>query len=220
MEVAKLKSLMKGMYDICDQINEKTNFSERFDLEEQVTVSKILMINTLHYLAYLSASDGVISWKECRFIGDILDLHITSSSLNNVIHNSNIYSTEFEETVPVCLQIFVSMDNAMYQSGLGDDSSVSEALFELYRVLVVGIEEANGRTAETMDPTVEKDARAYLTMMRKYMDDNLEKDHTDILFDMDKHGEKGWKTVDLGTFTVSGKEVKKSGSVKAPKKGI
>lgn len=217
MEVSNLKSAMEQMYQLCDQMEEKTNFRENMGLHNEATISNVLKMNVICYLAYLAASDGVVSWKESRFIGEIMDVHMTPAKLNEIIQDNNIYSTEFEEQVPMILQIFVAMDNALYENGIDNSTELGDAIFELYRFLTVGLVESNGRTAETMDESEREDAQTYMGMMRAYIDDHTEKHHTDIILDYGKNHRHKKKGEDGGVQAPK-KSQKAVGSVKAPKK--
>ena len=217
MEVKNLKTAVQQMYQICDQMEEKTNFRENMGLHEDATVTNILKMNLICFMAYLAASDGVVSWKECRFIGEIMDVRMTPAKLNEIIQDNNIYSTEFEEDPPMILRIFVAMDNTLYENGIDNSTELGDALFELYRFVTVGLIEANGRSSETMEEGEREDAQTYLGMMRNYIDDNTEKHHTDIILDYGKNHKRKKKDDDSGVKAPE-KNQKAAGSVKAPKK--
>ena len=220
MEAQKIKSAMQQLYQLCEMMEEKTNFRESLGVDSDTTLTNILRVNVICYLAYLAASDGVISWKESRFIGEILDICMTPSKLNEIIQDHNIYSTEFEEDPPLILQICVAIDNAVYESGASMDLELGHALFELYRFLTVSIVEANGRTTETMDANEEEDAQTYLAMMQNYIDENTKKHHTDIIVDIDKKRKRKDEEDDDTCFGVRApqRDKKNAGGVKAPRK--
>ena len=219
MEVSVLKGAMEKVYELCDQMEEKTNFGKNMGLHSEATITNVLKMNVICFLAYLAASDGVVSWKESRFIGEIMDVHMTPVKLNEIIQDNNIYSTEFEEQAPLILQIFVAMDNTLYENGVDNNVELGDALFELYRFLTVGLVESNGRTTDTMDESEKEDAQTYLGMMRSYIDDHTEKHHTDIILDYGKN-RKRKRTDEVNDVGVKApkKDQKSNGSVKAPKK--
>lgn len=218
MEIQALKEAVSQMYKVCDQMEEKTNFHETTGIQNDISISDILKANVLYYMAYLAASDGVISWDETQFIGEILDMHVTPSKLNDLIKENNIYSTEFEEDPPIVLKIFVAMDNALYQNGIKTQTDLGEALLDFYRLITVGLVEANGRTGETMMPEEREGAQLYLGMMRSYIEGNTEKIHTDIILDYGKC--RRIKDRGSGGVRAPKKNRSVSGSVKAPKKKV
>ena len=216
MEVQNLKKAVSQMYEVCDQMEEKTNFHEKTGLTSDIRIADILKVDMLHFLAYLAASDGVISWDESHFIGDVLAIHMTPPILNQIIQDNNVYSTDFEEDPPIALRIFVALDNALYESGIDNKTELGSALFELYRLLVVGLVEANGRTGDTMMASEREDAQTYLGMMKTFIDDNSKKQHVDIILDYGKR--QGKKKNENTGVRAPLKKQKASGTVKAPKK--
>ena len=118
---------------------------------------------------YLSASDGGIEWKEAEFIRDYLNLDWIQSTndIHEFITECHIYSTEFESTVPLSMQLFVKADNAVYDNG--DESLVHEVLFQIYESL--------GKEFLSCDDDVTnseiEDLTIYLNMLQKYIQNNV-----------------------------------------------
>ncbi len=216
MDAKEIKEALYDVYAICDQVEERTELCEKMDLDEGA-LKNVLKMNVIKFLAYLAASDGVLSWKESRFIGELMDIHMTPSILNDLIKEQNIYSVEFEEDTPLILQIFVSFDNALYESGVDLNIEMGEALFGLYKVLSKGIVEANGRTTETMDSNEKVDVQTYLGMMRNYVDDNTQRHQCDLIVNFKKDKNTNQRD-DLGGVKAPAKNKGKSTSVKAPSK--
>lgn len=131
MEIMELKEALRHMYEICDEVAERTNFHEQTGLRRDASLSDVLKMNLLFYLSYLAASDGVVSWKESRFIGELIDINLTPAKLQEIIDDNNLYSTEFESDPPMILQIFVALDNAMYQHGKETNIEMGKAVFEV-----------------------------------------------------------------------------------------
>lgn len=67
---------------------------------------------------YLSAADGTIAWQEARFIRDYMEYDFTIEDINQLIVKKQIYSTKFEEKVPLSIQVLVKSDNMIYDAGL------------------------------------------------------------------------------------------------------
>lgn len=217
MMVAQKESLEK-MYQLCDLVANTGGVKEKLDLGNEIGFDAILKLDMLYFLAYLSASDGVISWKESRYIGELLDLHMTPDKLNNFIIEKDIYSTEFEQRTPMMMQIFVAFDNAIYNSPAAADleEELGAGLMKLYLLLAKGLIESNDRTIDDMDENEEKDLRLYLGMLQNYIDENTERHHTDIITGY----EKKQNSRESGGVTAPEKDQKYSGSVKAPRKKI
>lgn len=215
----KSKELLQSMYMICDKVAEVGNAREKLELDEEIRFSDILKLDLLCYLAYLAASDGVISWNESRFISKLLDINLTPNRLSSIIEEKNIYSTEFEHRPPIMMQIFVAFDNAIYDSDasaiIGDElGELGDALFKIYICVTKELVESNGRTTDDMDPEENKNVQAFLGMLQNYIEENTEKHHSDVIVNFTKNdchkSENGVKAPE--------KNRGQSQSVKAPRK--
>ena len=220
MDSSKIRQTVELMQNVCDQIAEKGNAYRQLDLKEGTTFGEILKIELLSYLAYLSASDGVISWNDCRFINEVLDIFVKPDQLNKLIEEKNIYSTEFEQKTPIMLQLLVYVDNEIYQKqmmeNVTDDGELGEMLFQLYSALTVGLVDSNGRGKGTLDPNEERDAKIYLGMMKKYIEMNTARHHVDVVTNYTKTSAK---RESKSGVKAPEKDMRDHKSVKAPKKG-
>lgn len=211
-----IREVLETMYNILDDIGEKSNLNEKL-ADAGVKASAILKVDIVHFLAYLAASDGVISWNEARYIGNLIGASMTPDKLNELIVENDLYSEEFEETVPMTLQMMVKVDNAVYESSAHVDIEAGEAVLTTYLLVGRGLVESNGVTVDTMDPDMKSDFENYLGMMKHYIDENTEKHHTDIICDYGKKkktdGVKAPRKNDEPVEFVANK-----GSVKAPRK--
>lgn len=216
MMAVQQKETLEKMYQVCNMMADSTGIREKLDLDDEIQFSDILKMDMLCYMAYLAAADGVISWKESRYIGELFDVNMTPEKLNKFIMDKNIYSTEFENNPPLMLQIMVAFDNAIYNSPVASDfeEELGDGLMKLYILMTKGLVEANDRTTDEMDPNEENDAQTYLGMIQNYIDENTEKHHTDIIIDYSK------KTATNGRTGVKAPEKNMCGAkpVKAPRK--
>ena len=214
--IAAQKETLRKMYHLCELVANTGGIKEKLNLGEEIEFDAILKMDLICFLAYLAASDGVISWKESRYIGELFGLHMTPDKLNNLILEKNIYSIEFEQRAPMMLQIFVAFDNAIYNSPVAGDfqEELGDGLLKLYLLLAKGLVESNDRTTDTMDENEEKDLKLYMGMLQKYIDENTEKHHIDIIIDY----EKKQNSKEDGSISAPKKNQKVGGAVKAPKK--
>ena len=216
---AEAKETMQGMYDLCDLIENLVD-KERLKASNVEKISDVLKLCLLSYLAYLAASDGVISWKESEFIGEMLNYNITPAKLKEFIENNNIYSTSFECTVPIIMEIFVTFDNIVYKSGIFDynDGVAREsgkALFLLYILLTRKMLALNGRNEDTMLPEEAENVNTYLGMLNNYIENSYERNHTDLIVNFTKNDDTATSDGVRAPRKNTGNE-----SVRAPKKRI
>lgn len=181
------KSTLEKMYCLCEVISNMTKMREHLGLEDEAEpMKKILQINITCFLAYLAASDGVLSWDECRYISDVMGLDITPNKLRDFIEEQNVYSEAFEEDVPMILQLFVAMDNAVYQENIDIEEELGQAIIRLYMLLGKGLIESNGRTIDTMDSEERANFQGYIERMSRYVEDKTTKHHVDVLLGFNK----------------------------------
>ena len=218
----EVKSTLERMYQLCDVVFLLGGGKDNLDLDGH-DLKEILKLEVLCFLAYLAASDGVISWSESRYISALLDMHMTPDKLNELIKDKNLYSTEFEERVPAIMQIFVAYDNAIYNSQeasdvIGDDGELSDFLFKLYIIVAKGLIEANGRTTDAMDENEENDLKTYLGTLKVYIDENVERHQVDIVTGYGKDTRKS--EYDSDGVAAPRKNTQATCSVKAPRKKL
>ena len=206
------KDAIQKMCELCETLAEKTGLYE--NLEQEKKLSEVLKIELIFFLSYLTASDGVISWNESRYIGDLFDVNLTPEKINSLIIDQDLYSERFENSVPVVMQLFVAIDNALYENGVEIDEELGNGLIMLYTMLAKGLVESNGRTAETMEEGEQNDLNIFLSMLKRYIDDNTRKHHVDLMTNYSKRKKDG-----SGTWTwIPEDKPEENHSVKAPKK--
>ncbi|MCF0133427.1 MAG: hypothetical protein HUJ72_06135 [Blautia sp.] len=204
-----LKESLDKMCEVCDLVAERSGLKDQLEFGDDSVCSVAFKLNAFSFLAYLAAADGVLSWNECAFMGELFDLNITPDKLRDFIAEKEIYSTEFEETTPMMLQFLVAVDNAVYNSDLPIEQELGETMVNLYLAMGVGLIESNDRSVDSMVDSERKDFETYIGMMKKYVSANTDKHHTDLILDFTKNGARREKD--------SEKELNK-GAVRAPKK--
>ena len=200
----EVKRVLDNVYELCESVAEKGNLYETLEIEGEFAFCNVLKMDLICFLAYLAASDGVISWKESKYIGSLFDVNITPKKLNELIVERNIYSIKYETEPPKMLQLFVACDNAIYSSGVELEEEFGKSLINLYMILGQGLVESNGRSVHDEYFPERDDFEIYMKMMQSYVDENTESHHADIYVTYTKTGNKDVE--------------KKDGSVKAPRK--
>ncbi len=185
-----LKSLVDHMCEVIDSIAEKTSLPEKTGDAARMEIGMFMM--------YLAASDGQIRWDEARTISEICRMNITPNNVGDFIRKNNIYSTEFEQKIPITFEIMVRIDNVLLDRGI--DASGSEAMLETYKAVGEALIKSDGE----VDDNEMTDYRIYINMLEEYRDNNY----------------KGANGSAFG-FTKSGGSVSapSKGGVIAPKKG-
>lgn len=155
----QLKELVDTMCSAIDQIASMTSLPDGTGKAARMEMGMFMM--------YLSASDGTIEWDEARTISDICELNLTPNELGKYIRENNIYSTEFEQKVPVTFQIMVKADEAMRANGI--DVSGSDAMISAYKAVGEALIKSDG----DVDDNEVSDYKIYINMLEEYRDNNL-----------------------------------------------
>lgn len=132
---------------------------------------QLMVMELTLYAMYLSASDGEISEEEAQQMGENFGFELSPEQIGSFMRKQNIYSTEFEKKVPLSMQLFVAIDNALHEKNLDKDMErmSSQVLYEAFEAVGNTIIMADGLA----DEQEKEDSRIYLGMLRKYMDDHL-----------------------------------------------
>lgn len=161
----ELKGFINELYELADSLDEGP-FGLAQNTDSDTTLKKCIQVELCSYLMYLSAADGKIAWQEASFIRDYLDYDLTVDDIHQIIIDNEIYSTEFEEKVPLSMKVLVNVDNALYKANGYNDQLGSELLLTLFEGL--------GKEFLACDADVSeneiRDLSIYLTMLRNYID--------------------------------------------------
>lgn len=128
---------------------------------------EIVKVGLSQFLMYLSASDGKIEWSEADNISQYLGLNITPEAVNQFIREQNIYSTKFEQTVPLAFQVLVEADNLLWDNGSRETCS-ADMLLNLYKA--IGEELINADN--DVNDTEMQDYTIYINMLSNYIMQN------------------------------------------------
>lgn len=166
------------MYKLCDTLDEGPLGLAQ---TTSTTLKECIQVELTDYLMYLSAADGEIAWQESDFIRDYLEYDLTTDKIHQLIVEEQIYSTEFEEKVPLSMLVFVRADNAMYDEKGHNDFLSSELLFNIFEIL--------GKEFLACDDDVSddeiRDLTIYLNMLKNYINNEV-KSKKEQLFDIEE----------------------------------
>lgn len=163
ISIDDVRELVNRMCDTVDLI------AEKFDQLPDGTGDAVRMEIAM-FMMYLSASDGIIQWDEAKAIGEICGLgSLTPSKLGGFIRDNKIYTTEFENKVPLSLTIMVKVDNVLSENEDFDtDASASAALISTYKTVGQALILSDGDA----DENEINDYNIYIGMMEKYREEN------------------------------------------------
>ena len=167
MSVYEVKSTLKKLYGLCDTIDEQPyGLAQRHDTD--FALRNALMIEMLKFCMYLSAADGSVSYREADYLDELFDISMSPRELTEFINENDVYSTEFEETVPLAIKFFVKADNAIISNGRGDGELVSDLLISFYEAVGEDFCRCDG-----VDGNEREDLHIYIRMLKKYVRENV-----------------------------------------------
>lgn len=161
---SRLKDLISTTVEVMDKAGDLVGM--------EASAGKAALANLVNYLMYLSSSDGQIKPEEVRFISEVADAQIPAERMVEYIRENNIYSTEFENDVPVALQFAVKLDNEIYKRGLSEqvnNTNLSEVIMQTFGYVGKSLLQSDG----DIDDNEKSDFMIYMGMMNKYIKDNL-----------------------------------------------
>ena len=105
------KESLAILRSLLETVQDAAAMPEGVDIE----LSNAFHTEVLFFLLYLASADGKITANERDYINHLLDLNHSIKDLVNLINEHNIYSTEFEERIPVTMQIVAAFDEKVRQ---------------------------------------------------------------------------------------------------------
>ena len=158
------KKLVDNILNVCDTL-EDTPVGIRKD-HPGFSLRKAFTLDVMNFIMYLSASDGHVTWREADYLSDLMDMRVTPDNMREIIEEHNVYSVEFEEKVPLSLQLFVKADKWMLSIGNKDNANLAKTVID-------GFYEMVGRDFIKCDGDIDdnelRDLNIYLGTLRDYV---------------------------------------------------
>lgn len=156
-----IKNIVAELLDIAAKVGEAKEDNQEKEAQKMRQLAKKEVLN---FLLYLSASDGSIEVAEALFIKDYLGEQISPEEMCQKIEEDNIYSSAFEQRIPLTLKRLVKLDNSVYERNGNLESSDAERYICGY--------EALGKEFIACDHEVSQSERddlgTYITNMRSF----------------------------------------------------
>lgn len=186
-----IKNIVTELFDITTKVGAFKD--ENVDREEQ-KMRQLAKKEILNFLIYLSASDGSIEVAEALFIKDYLSEQISPEEMCQHIEEDNIYSSAFEQRIPLTLKRLVKLENSTYEKKGELEEFDAEKYICGYEVL--------GKEFIACDHEVSKSERddlgTYITNMRSFYranykdpDEATKATHSEHTVDTSRNQKKG-----------------------------
>ena len=155
----ELKNSVEQIYGLCDTMENTLS-----DGTNQVSLREALESDIICFLAYLSASDGTVSWQEANFVNEYFDQNLMPGDIVQLINQVDILSNEFANKPPQTLVLFAIADNVLRDNNI----SMAGQSLQVYLQFFLDLgKEFLACDNEVTDNEVQK-LTNYLNMMMAY----------------------------------------------------
>ena len=164
---SSLENYLSNIYSTLDELDEVGLGIANFKPEIEVQKSRELLQSDLGmFLFYLSASDNEISVYEKNFIEKYLGLPFSMDEIKSIIREKHVRSIEFEDSIPLSVQMMVEADNAIVKAGT-PDSTGNVLLYGVFKILG----QAFIASDNEVDEKESRDLGNYLLKIKNYIND-------------------------------------------------
>ena len=161
--VKMIQSDFEGMCKVFDRVEEVGLYKNPFG---QFSLRKVLELDIASFLMFLSASDGVIDEDEVELYQAVTGYTDNVDEIVDFIVENNIYSAEFESTIPISMKIAVEAERNYHKIMEMDHRyTFPGMLYNLYERIgkaLIGID--GSITAEER-----RDYSVYLANLKEYI---------------------------------------------------
>lgn len=180
-----VKNAYRQMCELFVMLSEKFEFSKHIG-EGDIDFEDMFKADVFDYLAYLAASDGVLSLADVTFINEVLGLKFNPGILDRKIKDRNIYSKEFENSVPMSFKLMIAIDNVIDNMDDKPDNMVCDGYKFMLVLLTKHLIAKNGRSMDDAMPTEKENIVIYFSTLQDYMDTHLERYNMDLVVNYKK----------------------------------
>lgn len=155
---------VKGYFEtLCDAF-ERIEYQGYVNIPLRISYRSLLQLEIGEYMMYLIAADGQLTESELRMFNTITSCTYDMDELIDYIHKNNIYSINFESTVPISMEIAVKEQ----LNGIpGTEYTYPELVYSLFEYVGRLMVEVDGEVTQTE----RRDYKIYLNMLDSYLND-------------------------------------------------
>ena len=119
--LVELKGLYTKLVDLMASPSIYIAFLKAFPTKNNISPEKILELETLKFMLYISNSDGEITQREANVINYITGKYLSLTQIEELIEDDFL---DGMKEVPFIIKLMCEMENALYRSGETLDSSL------------------------------------------------------------------------------------------------
>lgn len=105
-----IKRYLSALGGVLDKVEAGTNMPDELS---GTSLKELFNIELHSYFMYLAAADGKITPSERDFMNTLFDVNMSIQDYVRFVNDNNIYSTDFEDRLPITLRMVVAFDAKM-----------------------------------------------------------------------------------------------------------
>lgn len=105
-----IKRYLTALGEVLDTVEDRINMPDELS---GVSLKELFNIELHSYFMYLAAADGKITSSERDFMNTLFSKNMSIQDYVKFVNDNNIYSTDFEDRLPITLRLVVAFDAKM-----------------------------------------------------------------------------------------------------------
>jgi len=122
--VQKAKESLRSVCNLCDSVEKMFGRPSSLD----VSISELFKIEAHRFLMFLASSDGKIVPEERDFMNDVFGYNFSIQKYVDLINKTDTYSVDFENSLPLSMQIMASYDDRVQDIAQKTGNSVPRVI--------------------------------------------------------------------------------------------
>ena len=155
----KLRELYNRTCSLCEKVED----SGFWPYSGEVQMKDTLFCDLCRFCHYLAASDGIITQSEVAFLDTVLGLDLSIDETIGYINENNIYSEEFESTVPLIIQGAVLAEQKILKH-TGNAVNITDLVYELFAQIGKSF-----MNCDDIDDSEVRDFKIYMGNIESYL---------------------------------------------------
>lgn len=163
--LVELKGLYNKLKELMSSPHLHVAFLKAFPNIQNVSPEKILELETVKFMLYISNSDGEITQREVNVMNYITEKYLSVDDLEELLADDFI---EDMDDVPLTVKLMCSLENSLYRNGATLDSSLMNIFVTYFEALGIIISESDGYSSISEKSNI----NLYMKKMKEYISKN------------------------------------------------
>lgn len=113
MSVESTKRMLEVIYQACDTVEDIGGKPDNLS----ISLRELFKIETHRFFMFLAASDGKVMPSERDYMNELFDMNLSVQDYVELINDTDTYSVDFENEVPLSMKLLALFDAKMDEIG-------------------------------------------------------------------------------------------------------